>query len=135
MHDLINNGSKSNDGLEYVNDFIKPNYSTYQDTNNVCNYIKNYISSTDSDSITASTINSHNRTIDIEDIVTYKDLADEGDINKMYKLIFESFCKIYPEKESEYKMLLKLYFMDYRRTVIAIETQNFKQMAENGFTL
>ena len=129
MLDTIFNGSKAeDDNFEYVNDCIKPNYVTYKDADDIYSAMKSYITSTDATTITANTLNTRNRTIDIEDIVTYKDLADEGDINKMYKLIFDSFCKIYPEKALEYKTLLKLYFMDYRRTVIAIDSANLKEM-------
>ena len=77
---------------------------------------------------------SFNERIQLSDIVTYTKLRESGDISQAYKVIFEMYSKAYPEKANEYDTLLKFYCMDYRRTVIAIEMQNFKKMEENGFT-
>ena len=78
--------------------------------------------------------NGLNERIDLSDIVTYTKLKETGDVNQVYKVIFEMYLRAYPEKANEYDTLLKFYCMDYRRTVIAIEMQNFKKMEENGFT-
>ena len=48
------------------------------------------------------------------------------DINFLYNNIFENLCAENPEKEEEYRALLKLYRNNYRYTVLLIENENLK---------
>lgn len=57
-------------------------------------------------------------------IVTFDDLTSG---EKVYKALFIHLCRIHPEKEEDYKTLLKIYNEDYRLTAITIENENMKQ--------
>lgn len=52
------------------------------------------------------------------------------DINFLYNNIFENLCAENPEKEEEYRALLKLYRNNYRYTVLLIENENLKVEVE-----
>lgn len=52
------------------------------------------------------------------------------DINFLYNNIFENLCAENPEKEQEYRALLKLYRNNYRYTVLLIENENLKVEVE-----
>ena len=106
---------------------ITPSYVTVRNTGETITGTKAFTTSY----ISASSFNDR---IELSDIITYTKLRESGDISQAYKVIFEMYSNAYPEKANEYDTLLKLYCMDYRRTVIAIEMQNFKKMEENDFT-
>lgn len=57
-------------------------------------------------------------------VVTFGDLVSG---EKVYKALFIHLCRIHPEKEEDYKTLLKIYNEDYRLTTITIENENMKQ--------
>lgn len=57
-------------------------------------------------------------------VVTFDDLVSG---EKVYKALFIHLCRIHPEKEEDYKTLLKIYNEDYRLTAITIENENMKQ--------
>ena len=57
-------------------------------------------------------------------VVTFDDLVSG---EKVYKALFIDLCRIHPEKEEDYKTLLKIYNEDYRLTAITIENENMKQ--------
>ena len=57
-------------------------------------------------------------------VVTFDDLVSG---EKVYKALFIHLCRIHPEKEEDYKTLLKIYNEDYRLTTITIENENMKQ--------
>lgn len=57
-------------------------------------------------------------------VVTFDDLTSG---EKVYKALFIHLCRIHPEKEEDYKTLLKIYNEDYRLTAITIENENMKQ--------
>ena len=52
------------------------------------------------------------------------------DINFLYNNIFENLCAENPEKEEEYRALLRLYRNNYRYTVLLIENENLKVEVE-----
>lgn len=65
-----------------------------------------------------------NKPINIDDLVTKKDLCE--DYTMAYKALFIYLCNNNNEKADEYKALLKLHSGDYRITVLSIEIENLK---------
>lgn len=51
----------------------------------------------------------------------------ETSISDAYQAIYFFYMRKYPEKESEYEALLRIYHYDYRTTVMSIEFENIKQ--------
>ena len=54
-----------------------------------------------------------------DEIVTMENLTEN--LSLLYELIYKYYCKHEPEKESEYKTLLKMNDFDFKTTVIQIE--------------
>lgn len=71
--------------------------------------------------------NSFSNVVEIDDIVTYSRLKEEESLDKIYQIIYDSFCKRFPEKAKEYEVLLKMHMLDYRKTVLDIEFDNMKK--------
>lgn len=69
-------------------------------------------------------LNEWNNITSSSQVVTFEDLTSG---EKVYKALFIHLCRIHPEKEEDYKTLLKIYNEDYRLTTITIENENMKQ--------
>lgn len=66
------------------------------------------------------------REIDLNSILTTKDLAQQKSLENIYKAIFKMLCETNKDEEDAYKALLKLYSFNYRYTVLAIENKKIK---------
>ena len=60
-----------------------------------------------------------------EEFLSKNDL--ETSISDAYQAIYLFYVRKYPEKESEYNTLLRIYHYDYRTTILSIEFENLKQ--------
>lgn len=55
----------------------------------------------------------------------FKHYPEEIDLVKWgYELIFNTYCSKYPDKEALYRTMLRINNLDYRLTVIQIETSD-----------
>lgn len=64
------------------------------------------------------------REFSVDDIITTQDLKDNT--AKAYECIFLTLCTQYPEREDEYKTVLKVYNFNYKLAVLSIEIENMK---------
>lgn len=67
------------------------------------------------------------KVINLNEVITTDMISKEKGPDNIYKALFMTLCRNFPEEAGQMKALLKIYNKNYRYTVIAIENKHIKE--------
>jgi len=80
-----------------------------------------------STSIEEAKIITNKKIINLNEVLTLDMISKEKGPDNIYKALFLSLCRNFPEEEGQMRALLRMYNNNYRYTVIAIENKHIKE--------